>query len=83
MTSVRQPAPGRPYDALYGTFTSSTSRDHPQTPPRTPLNPERLTDNHPTLQTYTRRPGLHGVREQRPPSERAREPGGGEGAALR
>ena len=36
MTSVRQPAPGRPYDALYGTFTSSTSRDHPQTPPRTP-----------------------------------------------
>ena len=44
MTSVRQPAPGRPYDALYGASASLTSRDlFPK--PRQPL--PTLTDSTP------------------------------------
>ena len=44
MTSVRQPAPGRPYDALYGASASLTSRDlFPK--PRHPL--PTLTDSTP------------------------------------
>ena len=81
MTSVRQPAPARPYDALYGASASLTSRD---------LFPNRVTPSQPSLtrplilpNVQTRRPDLHGVRAEGPPPERARRRKGGEGAALR